>query len=670
MRKYLFLTGLLVLLFSLAGCNKLASPEERLNEYTKLWNDQNFAEMYKSYVAPSTKEKVKKEDYVDRYQTIYKSLGIKSIKVTPLAKEEKDWKGEKAVLPINVQMDTSAGPVSFKKKATLKKEETDKEEAWFIDWNPSYIFPQMEEGDKIRIETRKGSRGQIFDRNGNSLAVNGQGYSAGVKAGEIDNDTAAKSKLAELLGIKTEFIDKQLKQSWVQPGHFVPLKNISAYDNKKLQQLRTIPGFAVEEITMRQYPYKEALGHLTGYIGDINSEELKKLKSKGYSEQDKVGKRGLEQLLEKELHAQDGKRIYIEKEKGEPVTVAEKPPKNGKDIKVAINAEMQKTIYEQLKGKPGTAAAIDPKNGEVLALVSSPAFDPNEFVLGVSGSRYEELENDPAKPLLNRFAATYAPGSTIKPITAAIGLKAGTLDPAEERPIKGLHWQKDASWGSYSVTRVKDPGEPINLQRAFVYSDNIYFAQTALEAGKEKMANGLRSFGFAEKLPFAYPIRASQISNSGSLDKEILLGDTGYGQGEVLTSMLHLASTYGAIVNDGVMMKPQLYVGEKAEVWKKDLLSKESAALLKQDLRLVIQKGTAKEADMPGFALAGKTGTAEIKLEQGTTGKENGLFVAYDQKNPAFIMALMVEGAEEEGGSKAAIGVSKQVFLKWKEISS
>lgn len=95
MRKYLFLTGLLVLLFSLAGCNKLASPEERLNEYTKLWNDQNFAEMYKSYVAPSTKEKVKKEDYVDRYQTIYKSLGIKSIKVTPLAKEEKDWKGKK-----------------------------------------------------------------------------------------------------------------------------------------------------------------------------------------------------------------------------------------------------------------------------------------------------------------------------------------------------------------------------------------------------------------------------------------------------------------------------------------------------------------------------------------------------------------------------------------------
>ncbi|KMY55555.1 peptidoglycan glycosyltransferase [Bacillus sp. FJAT-27231] len=670
MRKYLFLTGLFILLFSLAGCNKLASPEERLSEYTKLWNDEKFAEMYKSYVAPSSKKQVKEKDYVDRYETIYESLGVKNIKVTSLAKEEKDWKGDKAVLPIKVKMDTSAGPVSFEKKAVLKKGEVDKKEEWFIDWDASYIFPQMEAGDKIRIKTTKGSRGQIFDRNGNSLAVNGHGYSAGVQAGEIDDNSAAKSKLASLLGVTTEFIDKQLQQSWVQPGYFVPLKELSAYEEQKLQQLRAIPGAAAEEITMRQYPYKEALGHLTGYIGDINSEELKKLKSKGYSAQDKVGKRGLEQLLEDQLRAQDGKKIYIEKEKGEPITVAEKAPKNGKDIKVAVDAELQKMMYEQFKGKPGTAAAVNPKTGEVLALASSPAFDPNEFVLGVSGSRYQQLENNPAKPLLNRFAATYAPGSSIKPITAAIALKAGTLDPAKERPIKGLKWQKDASWGSYSVTRVKDPGEPVNLQKAFIYSDNIYFAQTAIEAGKDNMTNGLRSFGLGEKFPFAYPIRASQISNSGTLDKEILLGDTGYGQGEVLTSMLHLASTYNAIVNDGVIMKPQLYAEAKPEVWKKDLLSKESADLLKQDLRLVVQKGTAKEADLPGFAIAGKTGTAEIKMEQGITGKENGLFVAYDQQNPAFIMALMVEGAEEAGGSKAAIGISKQIFLKWKEMNS
>ncbi|MFK2826361.1 penicillin-binding transpeptidase domain-containing protein [Bacillus sp. B190/17] len=668
MRKYLFLTGLIVLMISLAGCNKLSSPEERLNEYTKLWNDRQFEKMYTNYVAPSSKEKIKKEDYADRYQTIYNDLDVKHVKVTPLAKEEKDWKdAQKAVLPIKVEMDTLAGPISFEKKVILKKEETDKEEAWFIDWDVSYIFPEMRLGDKIRIETIEGKRGQIVDRNGRSLAVNGQGYSAGVQAGKIDNDAAAKSKLASLLGVTTEFIDKQLQQSWVQPGHFVPLKQLSAHDQEKLKELQKIPGFAAEKIAMREYPYKEALAHLTGYIGDINGEELEKWKEKGYTAQDKIGKRGLEQLLEKELREKDGKRIYIAKEKGERVTIAETAPQNGKDIKVAIDAELQKSIYEQLKGKPGTAAAVDPKTGEVLALASSPAFDPNEFVLGVSASRYEELENDPAKPLLNRFAAAYSPGSTIKPITAAIALKAGTLDPAKERPIKGLHWQKDASWGSYSVTRVKDPGEPVNLQEAFMYSDNIYFAQTAVEVGKDQMTDGLKAFGYGEKFPFAYPIRASQISNSGTLDREILLSDTGYGQGEVLTSMLHLASVYGAIVNEGTMMKPQLYAGEKPQVWKQDLLTKESASLLKEDLRLVVQKGTAKEADVPGLALAGKTGTAELKEEKGTKGKENGLFVAYDQQHPAFLLALMMEGVEGEGGSKAAISVSKQIFLKWKE---
>ncbi|KIL76376.1 penicillin-binding transpeptidase domain-containing protein [Bacillus badius] len=670
MRNYLLLTGLLILLLGLGGCNKMASPEERLNEYAKLWSDQEFAEMYKSYVAPSNKEQVKQEDYVDRYQTIYKSLDVKKIKVTPLQTEEKDWEGKKAVLPIKVEMDTSAGPVSFKKKAVLKKEEKEKEEAWFIDWDVSYIFPDMEDGDKIRIETIKGNRGEIVDRNGSSLAVNGQGYSAGVKAGDIDNDAAAKGKVAALLGITPEFIDKQLQQSWVRPGYFVPLKKVSAYDNEKLQQLRAIPGFETQEITMRQYPYKEALGHLTGYIGDINGEELKKLKSKGYSDQDQIGKRGLEQLLEEKLRARNGKKIYIEKAKGEPVTIAEKAAKDGENVKVAINAELQKTIYEELKGKPGTAAAIDPKTGQVLALASSPAFDPNEFALGVSANRYQELEKNPAQPLLNRFAATYSPGSTIKPITAAVAIKANTLDPAKERPITGLHWKKDASWGNYSVTRVKDPGEPVNLQKALIYSDNIYFAQTALETGKEKMADGLKSFGYGEKIPFAYPIRASQVSNSGTLDKEILLSDTGYGQGEVLSSMLHLSSVYSAIVNDGNMMKPQLYAEAQPEVWKKNLLSKASADLLKQDLRLVVQKGTAKSADTPGLALAGKTGTAELKLEKGTKGKENGLFVAYDQQQPSFVLALMVEGAEGAGGSKAAIAASKQIFSKWKEISS
>ncbi|OZI13559.1 peptidoglycan glycosyltransferase [Bacillaceae bacterium SAS-127] len=667
MKKYIWLIGLLLLMFNLAACNRMPSPEERLNEYVKLWNQQKFSSMYKTYVSPTVKEKVKEKDFSERYQSIYEDLEVKNFKVTSLAKEEKDWGEEKrAEIPIKVEMDTLAGPIKFEKIAVLKLKETEEGENWFVDWDTTYIFPELDEGDKIRIETLKGIRGQIFDRNGNSLAINGRGYMAGISAGEIDENAEAKAKIAQLLQIDPQFIDEQLKQSWVQPGYFVPLKKLAYSEQQTVDKLHELPGATVEAISMREYPYKEATAHLTGYIGAINGDELKKLKDKGYTEHDQIGKRGLEQLLEDELKEKNGHRIYIKKAKEEPVTLAETPAQNGKDVKVAIDAELQKNVYEQFKGMPGTAAAVQPTTGEVLTLTSSPAFDPNEFVRGVSNERYKELESDPKKPLLNRFAATYSPGSTIKPLTAAIGLKEGTLDPKKERDIQGLQWQKDASWGNYRVTRVKDIGQPVNLQEALVYSDNIYFAQTALEVGSEKMVAGMKAFGFSEKVPFDYPIRKSQISNSGDLNKELLLSDTGYGQGEVLTSMLHLASVYGAIVNDGTMMKPQLFANTQPKQWKKDLLTVEDAKMLQQDLRLVVQKGTAKSADVPSLALAGKTGTAELKAVQGTKGKENGLFVTYDQNNPTLMLALMVEGVNGQGGSKLAIEASRNVLLQVK----
>lgn len=667
MKKYIWLIGLLLLLFNLVACNRMPSPEERLNEYVKLWNQQKFSSMYKTYVSPTVKEKVKEKDFSERYQAIYEDLEVKNLKVTSLAKEEKDWGEEKrAEIPIKVEMDALAGPISFEKTAVLKLKETEEGENWFIDWDTTYIFPELDEGDKIRIETLKGKRGQIFDRNGNSLAINGRGYMAGISAGEIDENAEAKANVAQLLQIEPQFIDEQLKQSWVQPGYFVPLKKLAYSEQQTVDKLRELPGATVEAISMREYPYKEAAAHLTGYIGAINGDELKKLKDKGYTEHDQIGKRGLEQLLEEELKGKNGHRIYIAKTKAEPVTLAETSAQNGKDVKVAIDAELQKNVYEQFKGIPGTAAAVNPTTGEVLTLASSPAFDPNEFVRGVSNERYKELESDPNKPLLNRFAATYSPGSTIKPLTAAIGLKEGTLDPKKEWDIQGLQWQKDASWGSYRVTRVKDIGQPVNLQEALVYSDNIYFAQMALEIGPEEMVSGMKALGFGEKLPFDYPIRKSQISNSGDLNKELLLSDTGYGQGEVLTSMLHLASVYGAIVNDGMMMKPQLFANTPPKQWKKDLLTTEDAKMLRQDLRLVVQKGTAKSADVPSLALAGKTGTAELKATQGTKGKENGLFVAYDQNNPTLMLALMVEGVNGQGGSKLAIEASRNVFLQAK----
>ena len=147
-------------------------------------------------------------------------------------------------------------------------------------------------------------------------------------------------------------------------------------------------------------------------------------------------------------------------------------------------------------------------------------------------------------------------------MTAAIGLEAGALRPEEKREISGRSWQADASWGNYTVRRVTDPGKPVNLRDAFVYSDNIYFAQTALDIGEEAFLEGAKGFGIGEKFPFAYPVKASQLAGEDGIQSEVQLADTGYGQGQVLMSALHLALTYTPLVNGGNMLAPQL---EKSE---------------------------------------------------------------------------------------------------------
>ncbi|OMP66704.1 penicillin-binding transpeptidase domain-containing protein [Domibacillus epiphyticus] len=656
---------IIFILFSvmlLSSCGGPEAPEDRFAAYANAWSKGDVEEMY-TYFTKETKQNMDRKTFVERYEKLMNDLQMDPSSIELPEEGDVQNDNEKtARLPFSVKMSTLAGDISFEKEAVMKLEETEDGNEWYIDWDPSYFLPELEEGDKVRIQTLEGERGRIFDRDGNSLAMNGTAVQIGAKAGEIDDK--GKQQVAEVLDLSMEEVNKQLSQSWVQEGYFVPLKTVASTEEALVKKATAIPGAAASSKAVRVYPYGESAAHLTGYVGDINAEELKE--NKGYKEGDQIGKRGLEQLFEKKLKEKDGVQIFIDKEKQEPVIIAKTNPKNGQDVQVTINAELQKLLYGEMKGKAGTASAVNPKTGEVLAALSSPSFNPNEFTLGMTGERYAQLQDNPLQPLLNRFAAAYSPGSTIKPITAAVAMKTGKLDPAAGKEIEGTKWKKDASWGNYSVTRVTPSRDPVTLESAFVASDNIYFAMSALDTGAEQMKKGLESFGFGEKFPFTYPLRAPQLSNSGQLESDILLADTGYGQGEVLTSMTHLASAYGAFLNEGNMMKPILLLNEKPSVWKKELVTEEQAAIIQKGLRGVVEKGTAKAANVEGMKISGKTGTAEIKAEQGTTGKENGLFVAYNANQPDFIIALLVEDAEKQGGSKLAVEKTGNFFLKWK----
>ena len=445
----------------LTGCNKddIVTPEDRLKDYVEHWNNGDYQAMYEMLA-----NEVPKEEFVDRYEKIYSDLEVEELEVSfsPQEKgeEEPEWEEiEEMTFPLSVSMTTLAGSVEFEREITMVKEmktvEEEEQIDWAVQWDAGFIFPELANGGSVRIRSTEPTRGQIFDRNGKGLAINGDIYELAVVPERFtENEAKEKEQIAEALDISVEDIENALGQSWVQPDYVVPLKVVPTLDDNGLAEaVEDIPPLTYQMVTGRVYPLGEKAAHLVGYIAPMNAEKWEEVDQSIYSENDVIGYRGLEQLFEEDLRGERGVTITVEAEGQEPIVIAEKEVRNGRDITLTIDGDIQARIFDEMNGEPGTAAAIHPQTGEALALVSSPSFNPNAFLYGLSAEQWQEWQEDPNNPLLNRFAATYAPGSAFKPITSAIGLKNDSIDPQEELTIEGLTWSKEG-WGNYEVRRV------------------------------------------------------------------------------------------------------------------------------------------------------------------------------------------------------------------------
>ncbi|RST74231.1 penicillin-binding transpeptidase domain-containing protein [Siminovitchia acidinfaciens] len=664
MKKIIGMLFLLLIAAMVTGCNKEPKPEERFTAYVKEWNEHNFDKMY-DYLSEEAQGKVSKEDFTDRYEKIYKDLEIKNLKVDFKAPEEVEEKDGAVEFPFHVKMDSFAGEIAFDHTAVLTKEERDDAQNWFVNWDTTFIFPQLEEGDKISLPTTPAKRGDIVDKNGTGLAVTGKVSEIGIIPSEMgDDEEKVIKQVSDVLGLSKEKIKKELSASWVQPEHFVPIKKIPGDANDLLEKVTAIPGVNNRTVEARVYPLGEAAAHLIGYVGPITAEELEEAGG-GYQSSDVIGKRGLEQVFEEKLKGENGVKIVINKEDGTEEVLAEREVKDGEDVQLTIDAGVQAEIFNELKGEAGAATALNPVTGETLALVSSPSFDPNILSLGATAKDWEKLDKNKKDPLATRFKNGYAPGSVLKPITSAIALEAGAVDWKKTYDIKGLSWQKDASWGGYSVTRVSDTNGPVDLEKALVLSDNIFFARAALDLRQDKFIAGLKTFGFEEDIPdYAFPLDKSTI---GNIDSDIALADSAYGQGQIEMNIVHLATTYTPLINKGNMIQPVLVKGvADSAVWKEGIMSEKTAADIQNALVKVVEdpKGTARGARISGKRLAGKTGTAELKAKQGEKGKENGFFVAYDTEKPDMLVAMLIEDVQGRGGSAPAVDRVKKVFEK------
>ena len=620
--------------------NQGKSNEQVVTEYFELLKKKDYKQMYqmlnqKTVYTPTQKY------FVEKYKEFYEKIDAKNIQIKIL--DEQD-----SVIEYLIYVDTLAGRITYRNKVGVKDEQ--------IQFNKNLIMDGYTDGCKIKITTyNPEKRGRILDRNGKVLAEDGKGYSVGLVKGKLNGENDY-GQIAQYLETDVETLQKKMSASWINDDSFVPIKTVSEATKNDLinKNILGINGVKISTVSIRTYPYDKVASHIVGYVQNVNAEDLKKHKNEGYNSTSVIGRSGIEAAYEEKLRGiTSGKIELVDKNDKVIKELCHKEVKmSPQDITLTIDIDLQQSLYNEYQNDKSASVALNPKTGEVLALVSTPSYSNNDFVLGLSTDKWSALNNDVNQPLMSRYKQAYTPGSSMKPITAAIGLETKAIDPDKDLGAKDK-WQKDSSWGNYYVTTLHAPS-PNNLKNAITYSDNVYFARSALNIGKDNLFKYYKNLKIGEKIPFELALNKSQYINKNQKVSDQLIADSGYGQGQILMNPLQLASIYSAFVNNGSIYQPHL-VKQGEQMWMQRVFSDKTVKTIKEDLINVIadENGTGHAIYHDHVVLAGKTGTAEIKQSQSdTTGTELGWFTVMttDEKQP-ILMTTIVEDVKDRGGS-------------------
>lgn len=620
--------------------NQGKSNEQVVTEYFELLKKKDYKQMYqmlnqKTVYTPTQKY------FVEKYKEFYEEIDAKNIQIKILDEQDN-------VIEYLIYIDTLAGRITYRNKVGVKDEQ--------IQFNKNLIMDGYTDGCKIKITTyNPEKRGRILDRNGKVLAEDRKGYSVGLVKGKLNGENDY-GQIAQYLETDVETLQKKMSASWINDDSFVPIKTVSEATKNDLinKNILGINGVKISTVSIRTYPYDKVASHIVGYVQNVNAEDLKKHINEGYNSTSVIGRSGIEAAYEEKLRGiTSGKIDLVDKNDKVIKELCHKEVKmSPQDITLTIDIDLQQSFYNEYQNDKSASVALNPKTGEVLALVSTPSYSNNDFVLGLSTDKWNALNNDTNQPLMSRYKQTYTPGSSMKPITAAIGLETKTIDPDKDLGAKDK-WQKDSSWGNYYVTTLHAPS-PNNLKNAITYSDNVYFARSALNIGKENLFKYYKNLKIGEKIPFELALNKSQYINKNQKISNQLIADSGYGQGQILMNPVQLASIYSAFVNNGSIYQPHMVQGQ-TKTWIKNVFSKETTKTIKEDLINAIadENGTGHAIYHDNVVLAGKTGTAEIKQSQSdTTGTELGWFTVMttDEKQP-ILMTTVVEDVKNRGSS-------------------
>jgi penicillin-binding protein 2 len=555
-------------------------------------------------------------------------------------------------------------------------------------------FSTASDQNRIRLQPLAPARGYIYDRNGILLADNYPVFSATMSRADVQDIEDTVKRLTPILSLTQEDIDRfssRIKTS--KKTERVSLKlNLNETDIARFSEVKfQFPGVNIETQMTRYYPHGDLFAHVIGYVGRINDKELKSIDKDLYAGTNLIGKIGVEKSYEDLLHGLPGNESVEADAHGNVLrNLGRKEPVRGNDLYLSIDYGLQVTATEQLAGRRGAIVAMNPKTGEILALVSSPSFNPNLFVTGISSTDYSALRDNLDQPLYNRAVqGAYPPGSTIKPMFGLGGIHYGYVDWATAISDPGYF---TLPGDSHRFRDHKKSGHgAVNLHKAQVVSCDTYFYILSYRMGIEKMNAWMRQFGFSEKTGVDLPSESTGLYPNPdwkmrTRKSKWLKGETisvSIGQGAFTATPLQLAMATAITANQGSHITPHVlreshgakpFQMHNAPDGKIQFNGKPEDWIKMRDAMVdVIQSGTGRGIRTPMYQIAGKTGTAQVKsIAQGKKYNEallterqldHGLFVGFaPAEHPEIAIAVVWENGKH-GGSAAQL--AKPIFDYW-----
>ncbi len=560
-------------------------------------------------------------------------------------------------------------------------------------------YQTLSESNRIAVVPIVPNRGLILDRNGVVLAHNYSGYTLEINQNKTTDIEATINDLSTLVTI-TNKDRKRFKKLLSESHNFETLVIRNRLSDEEVarfaaQQYR-FPGVEIKARLFRDYPFGDKTSHLIGYIGRINDSEVSQLEENdlaaNYRGTDYIGKTGLEQSYETDLHGTTGiEQVEVDAGGRAVRMLARTAPVSGNTLVLSIDAKLQEIAEQAFGNYRGALVAIDPTTGEVLAFVSKPGYDPNPFIDGIDTQSWDELNNSPDVPLNNRaLRGQYPPGSTIKPFMALAGLNFHTRSPEQTINDSGVYYLP----GSSRQYRDWKPGGhgSVNMFKAIQMSCDTYFYGLATEMGIDNISNFLSRFGFGKKTGIDLEGETSGLvpSQEWKMKRYQQIwypGDTvsvGIGQGYNLVTPLQLAFVTATLANNGVAYKPHLVKevqssrsSENRFIAKEPLydlhIPPKDMDLVRRAMVAVTQAGGTAVFASAGatYQIAGKTGTAQVvAMKQGEKydaskiderHRDHAWFIAYaPADHPRIAMAVLAENGGHGGGTAAPI--ARKVF--------